>query len=145
MSNHGLRSLTPHLKEPFSYISHFQGFDFSSSVSDHIWNSDFTHSIFSPSCLLGSLLASFHWRFQFMGQHHFHTIHHFLSIIYPLKSLDSMFWYYNHHLCEYLHLPGLFLLLSKVKNLFAFSTPGIKYLNAAGKKKKSHHSLPRFI
>lgn len=94
MNNRGLRSLTPKNSSP---ICHFQGLDFSSSISYHLWNLDFKYPILSS--LSDLLLASFyHWSFQFMGQPQFHTIHHLLYIIYSLKSLDSMFWYYNHHL-----------------------------------------------
>jgi len=66
------------------------------NILSPLWNLDFIYPILSS--LSDLLLASFHWRFQFMGQPHFHTIHHLLYIVYSLKSWDSIFWYYNHHL-----------------------------------------------
>lgn len=98
----------PQIFESKELFWNFQGLDFSSSVSYRLWNIDFTYPILSPS-----FFSFISLKFSVHGSAP--TSYNLPPpLYYSLKSLDSASWYYSHHFCEYVHLPGLLLLPSKV-------------------------------
>lgn len=98
----------PQIFESEELFWNFQGLDFSSSVSYRLWNLDFTYPILSPS-----FFSFISLKFSVHGSAP--TSYNLPPpLYYSLKSLDSASWYYSHHFCEYVHLPGLLLLPSKI-------------------------------